>query len=151
MNQLNDNPNTPAELRPIEASIEELGRVERAAAPASLEQGVFLASLRHLNAAEAAPLSIVTRPLLGRFVRMAAAVAVVGAVVGIWAMSGGRASATTTNGLEDDVNFVLDLRSSADELAILGERIDSLYLDTTTVRDSLGTDATNQILGDGAL
>lgn len=151
---------TPEELRAVEAALNELGERDRNAAPARLEQGVFLASFGKLRGEGAPEVVARIRPAVMTPMRLAAAVAVVGAAAAVWlgysamfnrvgGISGTQIASTT--GLEDDVNFVLDLRSSSDDLAILGERIDTLFMDTSSVSDSLKSDPTAVLLGDGAL
>ncbi len=149
---------TPEELRRIESAMDALGRAERESAPATLEHGIFEASRHAVDAGDEPVIArIHTRPLFGRTLRIAAAVALAGVAVVIWSMNGNGTSGTpstlvaSNNGLEEDVNFLLDLSSSADDLALLGERIDSLYLDTTSVSDSLKSDPGSVLLGDGAL
>ena len=152
-----DSGETPAELRPIEAALDAVAEADRESAPTRLEQGVFLASWRNLgerNLGEA-PEPVIARvgPMFSRWrIAAAAAVGIVALIfVGRSLVNTGGAQLALANGLEDDVNFVLDLRSSSDDLATLGERIDTLFLDTTSVGDSLKSDATTILLGDGAL
>jgi hypothetical protein len=159
-----ENRETPEELRPIESALDVIAQGERDAAPLRLEQSVFLASYGKLRGEAEEPMvfaRIGTRigGGLGARMRLAAAVGLIGAVAAAWlgysAMfnraGGGSVQVASATGLEDDVDFVLDLRSSSDDLAILGERIDSLFLDTTSVGDSLKSDTTTNLMGDGAL
>lgn len=150
---------TPNELRNVEHTLQALGEAERNAAPARLEQGVFLASYSKLKGPVETPVVRVRRlSWMSAGLKVAAAVAVVGVAVGVWSLSrtqpGGGSSQirlASTTALEDDVDFLLDLRSSADDLAILGERIDTLFLDTTSVRDSLSSEPGSLMLGDTSL
>jgi hypothetical protein len=149
---------TPEDLRAVEAALDELGERERSSAPARLEQGVFLATYANLRADTMPVVAARIRPAALTRLRMAAAVAIVGAAawLGYSAMFSrvgvpGGTQVASTLGLEDDVDFLLDLRSSSDDLAILGERIDTLFMDTRTFGDSLGSDSTSVLMGDGAL
>jgi len=150
---------TPEDLRKIEETLEALGESERGAAPARLHQSVFLASFGKLNGPVEAPVVRVRRMnWAGAALKVAAAVAIVGVAVGVWSLSGGNRGAgsgvvlvASSHGLEDDVDFLLDLRSSADDLAVLGERIDTLFLDATSVRDSLSSEPGSLMLGDTSL
>jgi hypothetical protein len=150
---------TPDELQPIEAALDRLGEHERDSAPIRLEQGVFLASYGKLRDQGTSVVAGRILPAILTRLRLAAAVGIIGAAAAMWlgysAMFGGTSTGSTqiasTTGLEDDVNFVLDLRSSSDDLAILGDRIDTLFMDTSSVGDSLRSEPTMILLGDGAL
>ncbi|MBX3377488.1 MAG: hypothetical protein KF678_10855 [Phycisphaeraceae bacterium] len=151
---------TPDELKNVEATLDALGEAERQSAPARLAQGVFLASYSKLRGPVEAPVVRVRRlNWAGLGLKVAAAVALTGVAVGLWTLSGGNRTSggsgvvqvALSHGLEDDVDFLLDLRSSADDLAVLGERIDTLYLDATSVRDSLSAEPGSLMLGDTSL
>jgi len=149
---------TPEELRPVEAALDELGTRERNSAPSRLEQGVFLASWRKVRREDSAPVIVRIRPVVWARLSVAAAVMIVGAVAAVWLSRSTPSNLTpsigniaSTNGLEDAVNFVLDLRTSNDDLALLGDKIDTLFLDASTIGDSLKSDSSTVLLGDGAL
>lgn len=147
--------NTPEELKGMESAVEALGAAERASAPERLEQGVFLASWRELSKEGDAP--VIRVRAWGRSWGRAAIAAAVLVVSGVAATFMGRGTGpggvtvASTNGLEDAVNFVLDLRTSNDDLALLGDKIDTLILDAGTVSESLQSDPATVLMGDGAL
>jgi hypothetical protein len=152
-----ENRGTPEDLRGVEAAVDAIAQGERDAAPVRLEQGVVLASYGSLRGEATEPVVVARIGRgMGMRVRLAAAVGLVGAAAAAWLGYSAMfnrvgAPVQVANGLEDDVNYVLDLRSSTDDLAILGDRIDSLLLDAGSVGDSLKSDATTNLLGDGAL
>ncbi|TVQ31865.1 MAG: hypothetical protein EA376_07710 [Phycisphaeraceae bacterium] len=86
-------PQTPAELRSIEASLDELGAEERSAAPEALEDRIYLASRASLGAGDAAPVIARIGGQGGRFgapARIAAGLAIVvgaGALIGWLALT----------------------------------------------------------------
>jgi hypothetical protein len=153
---------TPAELRGIEASLNELGEAERASAPQMLEQDVFMASRSALADAPVVIAKIGPRRTKVLQLALAAAVVLVGAAAAIWMKPvitqspsptptpGGEIARTSAERLEDEVNYLFALRSADDSLAKVGEKIDTLFIDAGTLGDSLNADPAAALLNDGA-
>lgn len=135
---------TPDDLLAVAAGLDELGALERASAPAGLEDRV-LARTRDLLPAPA-PLVMVKARSRRVFtaMRMAAVVAVCGASAAIWLGSLGRTARAAQPTLEDDVNLMLALRPQDS----VGERIDVLFSDTAALRDSVKSIEGGPVEGD---
>jgi len=134
----------PAGVRRIGAAMDELGRVERAGAPAALEERIFRATRRELPGAAGAEVVVGRVGFLTR-ARVAAGIAIVGTVGAVWlgqlAQPGGAgvalAKVDKAARLERDVEVLLALRNNEDGLDGVGEALDVLKLETDTVGDSL--------------
>ncbi len=133
MNHTQPNLETPAELRAAEAAVEALARAEHEAAPATLEARLFMATRGLLPGV--APVVVVRRRSIFTGMRMAAAIALVGAIGATWLARGGHGTDKfDPANLEADVDFILAMKSDGQAMR---EGIDSLYLDAHTLGDSL--------------
>jgi hypothetical protein len=152
---------TPTELRGIEASLNDLADAERASAPQTLEQDVFAASRAALADAPVVIARIGPRRTMHLRLALAAAVVIVGAAGAIWLKPVIPTTATPpvdpiavkpndAEKLEDEVNYLFALRSADDSLTTVGEKIDSLFLDASTLSDSVKADPASALLNDGA-
>lgn len=144
------NESTPVELRAIESALAELGERDRGSAPAGLESRLE-ASTRHMLTAEDAPVVIARighRMSLVSKLRIAASVAIVGGLAAVFLSNGPSSSLSpiAARSLEEDMNYVLELRSADEGLAAMGDKIDTLFMDTSNVGDSLKTDPATTLL-----
>lgn len=140
---------TPEDLRGIEDAVRDLGEVERASAPESLERNVFLASRQELHEAPVIIAKIGQHRTRQLRVALAAAVAVMATVGAVWMKPSIPASQTAAALLEDDVNNLFALRSSDESMTRVGEKIDTLFIDTGSLGDSLANDPTPALLNEG--
>ena len=139
MNDRNLN-STPAELRRIEGSLEALAARDTATAPAGME-GRLLSAVRAELSSAAEPIAVIRRVRIITRMRVAAALAITGGLAAIMAAQLSGRPATTTggsrivavNGLEDDVEFWLSLKTP-DSLQSVSDSIDMLSVDTTLLR-----------------
>lgn len=129
---------TPVELRGAESAVESLARAEQESAPVTLEARLFMATRGLLPSGAARPEVVVRRPLWTRF-RVAASVAVLGTVVAAWLSQQGRPAVSVRDWAlsESDAEFMLALRSDGVDVTSTRERLDSLFLDTNSVAESL--------------
>lgn len=139
--------NTPEDLRPIENALDTLAAAEQASAPAMFEERLVRAVRGGM---ESAPVVVARIGFMAR-VRVAAAVLIVGTIGSLYLARTAPTRVATTTTLEADVNFLLDLRSSDDVLASMGEKIDTLFLDASTLKDDIGNDWSSSLLNDGVL
>lgn len=150
MNEHNRDESTPVELRAMESAVSDLGDIERAAAPTGLEARLFAAT-RHIVSVEEAPVVVARigqRTAWFARLRIAASVAMVGGLAGIYLTLGPATPGSTAaaRSLEEDMNYVLELRSADDGLAMMSEKIDTLFLDASSLGDSFNSDPTTSLL-----
>jgi hypothetical protein len=137
--------NLPADLAPLGAMLDELGRRDRAA-PAGMEERIFHAT-RSALVDELAVLRLQAAPppsasALRLFTPMRLAAAVVAAAAGaaIWLASwpAGPELAAPLATVEQEVDYLWALAGLDNGWSSLPESIDLLKLETETVADSLG-------------
>lgn len=131
---------TPVELRGAESAVESLARAERESAPVTLEARLFMATRGLLPSGAARPEVVVRRhPALWTRFRVAASVAVLGTVVAAWLSQQGRPAVSARDWAlsESDAEFMLALRSDGVDVTSTRERLDSLFLDTNSVAESV--------------
>jgi hypothetical protein len=144
---MNQESHTPHDLRPIESALHSLAQAERASAMPTLEDRIFVATRANLAGIERPLIITVRRRTLSRL-RIAAVLALMGCVGALWLarlgqQPGNPLIASTTGSLEKletDVEFMLAMRSADDGLRSTSDSIDSLFLDTLNIGNSLRTD-----------
>lgn len=147
------NESTPDDLSAVESSLSRLGEHERASAPAGFEARIQAAT-GHMLSADDAPVVIARIGHRMSFVaklRIAASVAIVGGLAALYLSNSPTnvLSSTAARSLEEDMNYVLDLKSSDESMSAMSEKIDILFMDATSLGDSLKSDPSTSLL-DGA-
>lgn len=155
MSEYNGNNSTPVELRAIESALSDLGEIERGSAPAGLESRLLAGTCRMLSV-EDAPVVIARIGNRVSFVarlRVAASVVIVGGLAALYLNLGHSnslpvttLSSTMASALEEDMNFVLELRAADESLSAMGEKIDTLFMDASSIGDSLNSDPSTSLL-----
>ena len=142
MTPSHESPQTPYDLLPIEAALDALAESERAAAPAALDDRIFVATRAGLAGVEQPLVITIRRSTIGRL-RVAAAVAIVGIAGALYLARQGQQPANTEarlaslERLESDLDFILAMHSSDDSLRSTSDSIDSLFLETLNLGASL--------------
>ena len=137
---------TPAELRAVEAALEDLARRERGAASPALEDRLFMISRGALPGFSAERVVVRRIVFLSRM-RIAAALALVGGLGAGWlAERGSPAPAAIASSseralrLEQDVEWLLAMRSNGEGLEGLADVLSMLLIDVETIDDALESD-----------
>ena len=145
MNNPRSDGQLPADLVAIHAALDDLAARERDAATPTLEDRVFIATRASLaRSSQVAPDIVVRRISLGGL-RIAAAVALLGALGAVWLARSTPATSSPAkvlaiDTLEDDVEFLLAMRT-IDDFNPSGDSLDAIFLDTS----SLDTKPTNPL------
>jgi hypothetical protein len=127
----------PVELRPIAAAVDDLAHHERAAAPTTLEDRLFMATQGTLTAqARGAPV-VVRRVWMSGRLRLAASIALAGGIMAVWLGRVGMPAEGKAARLESDMDLLVSLRSGDDGI---GDALNVLQMETDTVSDSLKSD-----------
>jgi hypothetical protein len=148
VNGYNAEMDLPGDLVPTARALEALAERERATAPAALEDRVFGATrgslaraVRPVGRGRPAPRAVVRRIGWLAGARLAAAVAIVGALGAVWLgqMRSPVAAvpSESARGLERDVELLLALRNTGTALEGMSEAIDLLQLNADVISDSL--------------